>query len=649
MVNPITTTRLSMESMARNLSQMKNAITRSQQNPPDWKKNLYSNHQGTELLGGGRTLEIIYCRSMVAGKYHLKMSAGRDAVLYKTMRRTYRAFVYYLNKLTPPDGSSPSDSYVCSWITWVTPTLRDVVFPYLETVKEAFGVAFSKSKSHQDDYNPAIFEECYPLYKHYRRWRHFIDLRNDHSFPETTLKILADQKLGKGGTLSDTDEEELKAWINRINSSIFVLKGWKQWLAPPRLNCRNFHKALDVFLKKYNPDFETTSLVELELIKRGLNILRYPDARQMVKRQKWLEEGKIPFEEDFLILGEQVSSKKLLAKDKRVIYTLKNDPTKVVVLYWNRALPMLNFRQWFEEKEKGLQPQMTGIHIGLSNPEEGWLVMDRLALPLTLYPWGDLLSSSDILPLNALVSYVNWLIDQVLTPVNIHANDLGWMIEEPFEITKATPLMTTKFQEMKPLNFLTLLTLVNEIGGDSSWVASYIISKSKLEKCPEFLYFKDVIASTAAWEDKSCMEILTGKLRDETVLKDKRLVKAAEAFREKLKLVMEETLLYICSQYEISANDALKSQIGKRILAFYEESLVVTQIPDTLKETITEKLLTTGLYRLKAPSAGKKLNAIKAASEENPALLKDNHYLNSLGIYHPAQIQEMRMELVKKE
>lgn len=526
---------------------------------------------------------------VVMGNHEMRVRAIEE--------RIFTSFNVIVHDLT----TSKDPHRLWEWTQYMKPVLRDRVYPRLNQFDTALNLKGSA-----------------PIYERVKRWQRLEDLKRSISvsFPEKEMRKLLHKE-----TLSRVEEGRLTRWIERVNQATWDHPWWFRlwrwlwsWLNVAERKVENgfLHKALETFSQTVEGE-EDLSLLEWELEKRGLKAFDWKDPQMVKKRHQWLERKCIVHQSKELKLGEQIYPKKPWDEDRRVVYTLPDHPEKVVCIYWNRSLPLLERHRRASDKYISEYPPDVQWDKELSSPEWGYLVMDHVKLTLDRYEWGDEKTEAHMHMISVLGKFLKDMLDHNYT-ASLSATDLGWLIADQKDLVPGEGLYSVKPVRWESFDFFKWIGLLKEFAKGKAWVEQAIAGEMGLKNTPEYKFFRAVLEHVLEGKEDTSIQILQRYfLNDDTILRTKILKSRGNAFRRLVEREMETIMNKARDECEVKDDevDFLRKSLAIVIKQVYDKSLATGFLPAGFADQVMLEMHRKSIFPMRALVLEEKTERIK--------------------------------------
>ena len=351
------------------------------------------------------------------------------------------------------------------------------------------------------------------------------------------------EKLAAGKIIPESEGKDLGLWIDKLNK------------LPSIINVSLFHDSMIAFVNYLSglQYLEPPSLaaLELELADRGLKLFTTEEAEHI----QWRNELK-PGDSlgKGITLGEQIG-KKYYDKDKNFVFSIKEDPKKVVYIGRNRTL--FGLRERINKLYSGGIPSAIFHAV---DPEGRFAIMERLNGSFDHYKWKSTRASgihpNDNDLLVPLANLVAWFIQNEVTPNVLTPKHLMFDAKGQLRYAKITML--------EEFDYTVLEDFIFEAANGNRLVFCQLMNLSRLNGHPYQKFFKSMLEYALEGKKKNASTVaaLDG-------ITDPKVVDRGEALHETVKKLKESCCRKICREYKLESSDRLLETVKKALDQFY--------------------------------------------------------------------------------
>jgi hypothetical protein len=395
--------------------------------------------------------------------------------------------------------------------------------------------------------------------------QHLIDLEG---FLHEPLPLELFLKLSCKKELQEKEIKTLRAWIEKHN----------QKNSP--ISIRPFHHALGAFVEATTLHFKGMypNLVSLELALSdlGLKIFFSEDPVHLLWRSK-LKPGDVLQTDPNLkvVLGEEIVGKEK-EENHNLVFAVKNDPGKVVVIGSNQAI--LGLKKRVDEENGWGIPSATCISIS-ENGDYG--VFEKLVEPLENYQWstdGSWVHSKDLEILTPIQNMLKWMIQQNLSPYKLEIKFLRFNQEGILKYSKiCLP---------RGFNYTALEDFVFECANGNKTIFCHLMGNSGLYTHPYSKYYYKMFLG-AIDDVKKDPSTLSANIE----ISDTRVVDQGELLYKQIKEIKERSKNQILFSHIVPDISMLEQAIKKEIKIFYNMTKLSGKLWPGMEKTVIANVI----------------------------------------------------------
>ncbi len=390
--------------------------------------------------------------------------------------------------------------------------------------------------------------------------------------PLAALKKLAWKK-----QLFQEEEKAMKVWIGSIHS------------LGNKMKVTTFHKGMKSLVKHVERMHRTQYVrkprvddLELELAKYGLNIFRQKDPKYM----KWCESLKAGDElnirgKKYPIEDELTSCK---MENKLRVYTVKNNPNKVIVVGQNRVILSIK-KRGAQEFSWGIRP----VHWFEVSSDGRFAIVEKLKIAVSKRRWlsNESIHLDDLLLLKPIADQVSWFIEQNAVPKNLDSSNLMY--------SQMNSLKSTKILMKGEFNYPKLVDFCKKCANGNLTVYKYLMSETGLSNHSYQKYFQEVIKRTLEGKDDLAEDI--GALQQFQIT-DYPVIEKGKLFKKLVVKLQKKCMRKLLDKYTIKNPLSVAKEVAKQIYKEYVQGKYVCSLwPKMNKRVVAATVKNLGLSR----------------------------------------------------
>ncbi|CRX37408.1 hypothetical protein [Estrella lausannensis] len=523
---------------------------------PELVPSLFSNHVYSSGSGFGRFWKVIYA---VIGFFfgHGLKNERLKTVLMKVVQSYQQfqkeiepVFKRYQTLIGERCEGYESRTDLYKNLRWQIHHWNDRTMPFVKLilkrktakVEQLIRTYFSGEniEAPEESGNPFIF----PSTKEIASYQRLIDLEelSEDFYPYYPLAKLAMEK-----PLTKTEEQELGDWIERVES-----------LEVKQKKLRRSLEALihNISAMNSSPVAKEPSLVllEIELLKRGLNTLTKEDPKHIEWRKTLKKGDTVPINGTPYTLGEEIRYLKSTPNQNLVFLCREREDAVVVI---GKNLSTLEIRRQLQrDVSSGLVPP-TWIEIG----EDGKAALqERMLKHISQIEWKSSheLKQADNPFLRPFIGLIRFMVQIEKTPKNI-----------PFEylyFSRDCILKCIKPTQLVPFDYGSLELLALYASKKNQVIFNTIVTKSSLFQYGQRRFFEDIISTfeqEGNLSPKAIASLSTHMITNSSV------IDRGEALSESVRTLFKRIEKKIHLRYQVEDPDALKKAIRRHIRIRY--------------------------------------------------------------------------------
>ncbi len=351
------------------------------------------------------------------------------------------------------------------------------------------------------------------------------------SLPWHVLKSAA-----QGLALPDEQKHQLKQWVGQLNKEC------------SSITCRQLDKAICALVHILRSAGEREGVppvrvgnLQCQMLRHGCQFLLDPDPKHIGWRSHLHAGDILSIKERKITLGDPIGRKPPSEVDNTLIFSIRNDPSKIVVVRHNRN--MLRMQQKLRKRAKtnswGFKP-LTYQEVHL----KGLFAIAEMLLPV----------ANDPNKIDIATRILSWLCKQEWTPTHFMAKYLM--------VTPTGEIVSTTECELGPFDFNALEQFAFDMSHNHHDHYRDIIERSNLLDQPAAKLYRDIILKGVleyfglstpqlllkykTFTDKTVRELIS-----ENGINDEKVIERAHTLFEEAKQIMSQCLRELADQYEV--------------------------------------------------------------------------------------------------
>lgn len=392
-----------------------------------------------------------------------------------------------------------------------------------------------------------------------------IERRLQVETPLVTLKKLSQMK-----KLNKEEEAGLQRWIETLNKQ------------DKQITVRQFHKGLEALvghIKKHHwmQGLVPPSLVALELAltKRNCRIFLRRDPKHIAWRDTIKPGMALSGCNTSLHLMRELKPKKSDPSSNNIVFTVKDNADKVVVIGKNRAL--LGIKKEIADNLSWGCLSATWHEVD----EEGrFALVERLREPLSSLKWtstSENITPSDQCEAHPFIGQLKWCLQKELTPENFSYKN--------FMFCRKGILKSTKIPLKGPLNLPGLESFARKVARNNVHVFRYIMQESGLSFHSYVAYFKEVVEAALKGDEE--IDCSTLAAFDRHQITDPFVIKQAKQLKVEVTALHHQCMEELRRRYHIENISKASRCAAKAIKGLYLYSGTISTLwPSLKKDTI---------------------------------------------------------------
>lgn len=421
-----------------------------------------------------------------------------------------------------------------------------------------------------------------PLFKALKKEGRWVQMEGimQQSIP---IDLLA--KLDGFHRLTVAENRRLKRWVEGLNHH--------QGSISPKLFSSILNEIMNIIQLQGSSALTLPDLLSW-LDQQGCSLLFREDFSHLNWRDRLRSGDKIECNGQELILGEQVSSKKLI-NDRYKIFELENYPDYVVKIANNRLLLLMEDQKASSEEEHwGIRLVKTIVNLGEDEDsfvsgldQQGrCVVIEKLFSPLSDIVWTSKdfkLTKEDEKVSLALASHFYCMVQWKATPQNLSLSHLMF--------DREGDLKSIHLLKRGPANYNELEALCQKVANGNPYILSFLIHVSQLNKHPIAIFYRETIDHVLknGKTDLIGRTLPLGYRQEYYNQHIKELCAQALELREIcFKISMSQILMK--GEYSLKYEEKLKKSVANKLLKLYSLSPTPGRFASDLQQQFTEDL-----------------------------------------------------------
>jgi len=578
---------MSLPQLSSNLQELYSAVHRDEPIPAKLVANPWGSRVYNSTKGWGRLWRWFYSFIGIVYKGNLKQRALTKAML-KTKQlfethltlvqengKKYGEYLEALCKNKKHDTSKLKSvrKGLVDWVEGVRPFVKLVYAGKNKQVETLFQEYYGSCPRRPFTCDQAVLATL----KNYQR---VVDLEG---LFHTDLPITVLAKLSTGEKLKDEEEKHLKRWIKKFNKS------------KENRGIREIHKTLLAFVQFLKADKKAKlTRLELALVDRECKVFLERDKKHIKWRDSLKPGDTVRCKGKTIVLGKELGEKKPSKKNKNVVFAIKGDPSKVVVVGINRAVLRLKRRL---AKNHGILFHTAKYE--KVDASGSLALIERLHDPIDGYAWtsirGKPISYHDQGIAFTLAKAIKWLIEQERTPYYLSTKYLMY--------DRKRLLKSLKVPLEREFDYLTCEQFAFDAANKNYEVFKYLIVHSKLrpssndQNLISYQYagfFKTVVRHALDGNKTKISDVAS--IRKIT---DPKIVDRGEKLYKEANEIKDRCSSEIQASYHVPNTQLLETQIAQVMKHLYDSMYQISIFWHTFQDNLINEVVKQYSYRRK--------------------------------------------------